>query len=388
MINLKKLAILGSTGSIGTQTLQVVDQFPEQFKVELLVAHSNWQLLLEQARRYQPKWVVLTEESAYQRFCAENRDASLVVRYGMDSVLAALDALQLDMVVGAMMGAAGIAPTLKALELGIDIGLANKETLVSGGSLVRKAQQKSGAKIIPIDSEHSAIFQCMEGEKTCARRILLTASGGPFRNMPMEQLKQVTPAQALKHPNWSMGRKITIDSATLMNKGLEVIEANWLFETDYDDIKVLVHPQSIVHSMVEYGDGSVLAHLGRADMRIPIQYALTWPARKDNSLEKLDFTKLAGLEFFEPEWEKFPALSLAFEAGRTGKSATAVLNAANEIAVAAFLENRLSFLGIPKLVEDVLNHHNLVDIESFEQLLEIDQWARLQAESLIKEYHQ
>lgn len=388
MIKLKKIAILGSTGSIGTQTLQVVDEFPDQFAVVLLAGHSNWQLLLQQARRYHPRWVVVTDTDSYQKFCAENDDQGLIVRCGMEGILAALEELQIDMLIGAIMGAAGIEPTLKALELGIDIGLANKETLVSGGSLVRKAQQRSGARIIPVDSEHSAIFQCMEPEKSCARRILLTASGGPFRQADLSLLEQVTPAQALKHPNWSMGRKITIDSATLMNKGLEVIEANWLFQTDYDQITVLIHPQSVVHSMVEYGDGTVLAHLGKADMRIPIQYALTWPDRKDNRLEKLDFTQLAALEFFEPEWEKFPALALAYAAGRTGKSATAVLNGANEIAVAAFLSEQLSFFRIPKLVEAVLNLHQPVEIECFEQLMEVDQWSRKQAAALVKQYHQ
>ena len=383
---MKRLAILGATGSIGTQTLQVVDAFPGQFEVVILAGHSNWQLLLQQAEKYHPACIVVTEPAAYEKLKQENRDPGCAVLCGMQGVLSALDTYQIDMLVGAMSGAAGIEPTLKALEMGIDLALANKETLVAGGDLVRKAQQKSGAKILPVDSEHSAIFQRIEPESKCLNKILLTASGGPFRTWDKEALYQVTPAQALKHPNWSMGQKITIDSATLMNKGLEVIEANWLFGVDYDNIQVLVHPQSIIHSMVEYGDGTVLAHLGKADMRIPIQYALTWPERAANPFPKLDFTKLAGLEFFDPDYDKFPALALAFQAGRTGKSAPAVLNGANEIAVAAFLKEQIGFMDIPALVGWVVEQHNPVEIESFAHLLEIDRWARNQAELFVKNH--
>ena len=383
---MKRLAILGATGSIGTQTLQVVDAFPGQFEVVILAGHSNWQLLLQQAEKYHPACIVVTEPAAYEKLKQENRDPGCAVLCGMQGVLSALDTYQIDMLVGAMSGAAGIEPTLKALEMGIDLALANKETLVAGGDLVRKAQQKSGAKILPVDSEHSAIFQCIEPGSKCLNKILLTASGGPFRTWDKEALYQVTPTQALKHPNWSMGQKITIDSATLMNKGLEVIEANWLFGVDYDNIQVLVHPQSIIHSMVEYGDGTVLAHLGKADMRIPIQYALTWPERAANPFPKLDFTKLAGLEFFDPDYDKFPALALAFQAGRTGKSAPAVLNGANEIAVAAFLKEQIGFMDIPALVGWVVEQHNPVEIESFAHLLEIDRWARNQAELFVKNH--
>ena len=381
---MKRLAILGATGSIGTQTLQVVDAFPGRFEVVILAGHSNWQLLLQQAEKYRPACIVVTEPSAYEKLKQENTNPNCVVLCGMQGVLQALDTYPIDMLVGAMSGAAGIEPTLKALEMGIDLALANKETLVAGGDLVRKAQQKSGAQILPVDSEHSAIFQCIEPNSKCLNKILLTASGGPFRTWEKEALYQVTKAQALKHPNWSMGQKITIDSATLMNKGLEVIEANWLFGVDYDNIQVLVHPQSIIHSMVEYGDGTVLAHLGKADMRIPIQYALTWPEREGNPFPKLDFTKLAGLEFFDPDYDKFSALALAFQAGRTGKSAPAVLNGANEIAVAAFLKDQIGFMDIPALVEWVLAQHNPVEIESFAHLLEIDQWARQQADVFVQ----
>lgn len=383
---MKRLAILGATGSIGTQTLQVVDAFPGRFQVVILAGHSNWQLLLQQARQYHPSCVIITEPSAYEKFKQENTDNQLAVLCGMNGVLQALEQFSVDMMVGAMSGAAGIEPTLKALELGIDLALANKETLVSGGSLVRRAQQKSGAQILPVDSEHSAIFQCIEPDSSCLHKILLTASGGPFRTWDKEQLSQVTKEQALKHPNWSMGPKITIDSATLMNKGLEVIEANWLFQVDYDHIQVLVHPQSVVHSMVEYGDGSVLAHLGKADMRIPIQYALTWPQRQGNPFPKLDFTQLAGLEFFAPDYEKFPALALAYDVGRTGKSAPAILNGANEVAVAAFLQDKIGFMDIPALVAQVVGCHNPIEIESFAHLMELDQWARQQAWQYVKQH--
>ena len=383
---MKRLAILGSTGSIGTQTLQVVEAFPGRFEIVLLAGNRNWQLLLQQAKKYHPACVVVTDTAAYENFQRENREQGLVVLCGMQGVLQALEQFPLDMMVGAMSGAAGIEPTLKALELGIDLALANKETLVSGGSLVRKAQTKSGAAILPVDSEHSAIYQCIEPNSKCLHKILLTASGGPFRTWEKEALYAVKPAQALKHPNWSMGRKITIDSATLMNKGLEVIEANWLFGVDYDHIQVLVHPQSVIHSMVEYGDGSVLGHLGPADMRIPIQYALTWPERRSNPFPKLDFTQLAGLEFFAPDLEKFPALALAYAVGRVGKSAPAVLNGANEIAVAAFLKEEIGFMDIPALVAWVVERHVPVEIENFAHLLEIDQWAREQAQEFVKQH--
>lgn len=383
---MKRLAILGATGSIGTQTLQVIDALPGQFTVTILAAHRNWQLLMEQTLRYQPACVVLTDADACAAFQRENKNEKLTVLCGMAGLLQALERFPVDMMVGAMSGAAGIEPTLKALELGIDLALANKETLVSGGSLVRSAQQKSGAKILPVDSEHAAIFQCIEPGSQCLHKILLTASGGPFRTWEKEALRQVTPQQALRHPNWSMGPKITIDSATLMNKGLEVIEANWLFNVDYDHIQVLVHPQSVVHSMVEYGDGSVLGHLGPADMRIPIQYALTWPNRQANPFPKLDFTKLSGLEFFTPDFEKFPALALAYAVGRTGKSAPAVLNGANEVAVAAFLQEKIGFLDIPALVRAVVERHTPVEIESFAHLMEIDQWARREAQLYVEQH--
>ena len=380
---MKNIALLGSTGSIGRQTLEVVEEFSEDFSVRILAAHSNWQLIMKQAQHFRPHYVVLTDAAAFAQLKQQWSEPAIHLLCGMENLLKVLADEPLDLVVGAMGGAIGIEPTLKALELGIDVALANKETLVAGGDLVRAVQQKSGARILPVDSEHSAIFQCMEQEGKCASRILLTASGGPFRQASLEELLQVKPAAALKHPNWSMGRKITIDSATLMNKGLEVIEANWLFRMPYDQIKVLVHPQSVIHSMVEYGDGSVLAHLGRADMRIPIQYALTYPERRANTFPKLDFTQLGGLTFYEVEHEKFPALQLAYEAGRTGRSLPVVVNAANEIAVQAFLEEKLSFLGIPALVEKVMNRHQVTSIDDLPHLMAIDSWARHEAQKLL-----
>ena len=380
---MKKLALLGSTGSIGTQTLQVVDEFPELFKIEILAANANWQLAGAQARKYKPQFVVLNDKSAYEQLTHAWNDKSVKILYGMENLLKVLSETPLDMVLGAMGGAIGIAPTLRALELGIDVALANKETIVAGGDLVRRAQARGGAKILPVDSEHSAIFQCMEHASGAFHKILLTASGGPFREFSKEELYKVKPSQALKHPNWSMGRKITIDSATLMNKGLEVIEACWLFNVDYEDIRVLIHPQSVVHSLVEFSDGAIIGHLGAADMRIPIQYALTWPKRMANSFPKIDLAQLAGLTFHNPDTDKFPCLNLAVTAGKTGGSMPTVMNAANEIAVQAFLDEKIGFMDIPALVDKVMQQHVAVPIESFEQLLAIDRESRIISEKIV-----
>ena len=380
---IKSLAVLGSTGSIGVQALEVARL--HNLKIEALTAGSRIDILENQIREFSPAVAAVADENAAKELRIKVADTPTKILSGADGVKECA-ACGAESVLNSIVGIAGLAPTVAAIEAGSDIALANKETLVAGGDLVRKAQQKSGAKILPVDSEHSAIFQCIEPDSKCLNKILLTASGGPFRTWDKEALYQVTPAQALKHPNWSMGQKITIDSATLMNKGLEVIEANWLFGVDYDNIQVLVHPQSIIHSMVEYGDGTVLAHLGKADMRIPIQYALTWPERQGNPFPKLDFTQLAGLEFFHPDYDKFPALALAFQAGRTGKSAPAVLNGANEVAVAAFLKEQIGFMDIPALVQSVVEAHEPVEAESFAHLLEIDRWARQQAELFVKKH--
>jgi len=372
----KKIALLGSTGSVGTQTLQVIDELKDDFQVQIISGHKNSKLLLEQAFKYNPNFVIITDKESYTNVKNELTDTSIEVLFGIEGIIKALDVVELDLVVGAISGAVGIKPTLKALELGIDVALANKETIVAAGSIVQKIQSKTGAKIIPVDSEHSAIMQCLEPERQALEKIILTASGGPFRNYTQEELNKVSPEKALKHPNWNMGKKITIDSATLMNKGLEVIEAHWLFSVDYDNIQVVIHPQSIVHSMVEYGDGSILAHLGLPDMRIPIQYALTYPVRKANSFPKLDLTKVSSLEFHSPDINKFPSLKLAYDAGKLGYTMPTVLNAANEVAVELFLQNRIPFIEIPYLVERVLEKHTPLKNFDIEELLEVDLWAR------------
>lgn len=380
---MKRIAILGSTGSIGTQTLAVVDELKD-FKVVILSAHKNVNLVIKQAYKYKPEFIILTDSESFQQVKNALGDWPCQVLYGLKGILEGLGQTQLDLVVSAISGASGIQPTLKALELGIDVALANKETIVAAGSLVQRIQKVTGAKVLPVDSEHSAVFQCLEPGRQAFEKIILTASGGPFREFEIEDLATVTPQKALKHPNWNMGKKITIDSATLMNKGLEVIEAHWLFSTPYDQIDVVIHPQSIIHSMVQYGDGSVLAHLGLPDMRVPIQYALTYPNRSNNSFPKLDLIKANKLEFFAPDFHKFPCLKLAYEVGKKGKTLPIVLNAANEIAVDLFLKEKLSFIEIPKLIEKVLERHNPLREYNLEDLLEIDKWARMESRQYSK----
>jgi len=379
----KKIALLGSTGSIGTQTLEVVDEINE-FKVEILSAHKNVDLIIKQAIKYQPKFVILTDLESFHQVKNALGNFKIQVLYGIEGILNSLSETNLDLVVAAIAGASGIQPTLKALELGIDVALANKETIVAAGYLVKKIQEKTGAKVIPVDSEHSAVMQCLEPQTQSLDKIILTASGGPFRDYSSEDLYNVTPEKALKHPNWSMGKKITIDSATLMNKGLEVIEAHWLFSVSYDNIDVIIHPQSIVHSMVQYGDGSVLAHLGLPDMRVPIQYALTYPNRKTNYFQKLDLKQIGKLEFFAPDFEKFPCLKLAYQVGEKGQTLPIVLNAANEVAVDLFLQEKLSFMEIPVLIEKVLAKHNPCSEYDLKNLLEIDMWARMESRQYSK----
>lgn len=372
----KKIALLGSTGSIGSQTLQVIDELKDYFQIKILSGHKNSELLLTQALKYKPEFIILTQKESYNKVKDILTDSSIKILFGIEGIIQALTECEIDLVVTAVSGAIGIKPTLKALELGIDVALANKETIVAAGNLVQQVQAKTGAKIIPVDSEHSAIFQCLEPDKQALDKIILTASGGPFRNYTREKLLEVTPEKALKHPNWNMGKKITIDSATLMNKGLEVIEAHWLFNVSYDNIEVVIHPQSIVHSMVQYIDGSILAHLGLPDMKVPIQYALTYPNRRGNTFPKLDLTNIGSLEFFSPDFNSFPCLKLAYQVGRTGNTMPTVLNAANEVAVELFLQNKISFVEIPLLIEWVLEKHLPVKNYSFEELMEIDMWAR------------
>jgi 1-deoxy-D-xylulose-5-phosphate reductoisomerase len=380
-MNTKKISILGSTGSIGRQTLQVVDMFPGEFEVVGLSAGSNLDLLVEQVHKYKPAVVSIMDQTRFLELRQALSGLRLEILCGEEGLTRVASYPTADVLVTAVSGSIGLTPTLEAIRQGKVIALANKETLVAAGSLVMAEARKFGAQIIPVDSEHSAIFQCLEQEGKAVSRLLVTASGGPFRGKKRQDLSGVSKEVALRHPNWAMGAKITIDSATLMNKGLEVIEARWLFDLDWDKISVLVHPQSIVHSMVEYLDGSILAHLGQPDMRIPIQYALTYPNRRGNSLEKLNLVGKT-LTFEEPDLESFPALALAFEAGRRGGTLPAVMNAANEIAVQLFLADKLDFLTITHLVEKVMASHELINNPDLEQILQADAWAREKVLSL------
>jgi 1-deoxy-D-xylulose-5-phosphate reductoisomerase len=380
-MNTKKISILGSTGSIGRQTLQVVDMFPGEFEVVGLSAGSNLDLLVEQVHKYKPAVVSIMDQTRFLELRQALSGLRLEILCGEEGLTRVASYPTADVLVTAVSGSIGLTPTLEAIRQGKVIALANKETLVTAGSLVMAEARKFGAQIIPVDSEHSAIFQCLEQEGKAVSRLLVTASGGPFRGKKRQDLSGVSKEVALRHPNWAMGAKITIDSATLMNKGLEVIEARWLFDLDWDKISVLVHPQSIVHSMVEYQDGSILAHLGQPDMRIPIQYALTYPNRRGNSLEKLNLVGKT-LTFEEPDLESFPALALAFEAGRRGGTLPAVMNAANEIAVQLFLADKLDFLTITHLVEKVMASHELINNPDLEQILQADAWAREKVLSL------
>ena len=386
---MKKIAILGSTGSIGRQTLEVVSQFPEELGVVALAAGKNRQSFLEQCLQYSPLMVSLeTEEDAkWLKAKLAEQNLSPEIHYGIDGLVRVATCEEATVVVTALSGAIGLIPTCAAITAKKQIALANKETLVAAGEYVTNLASEHQVQILPVDSEHSAIWQCLHGEeKEAVRKIILTASGGPFRQMSRADLEGVTPQMALKHPNWAMGQKITIDSATLMNKGLEVIEAKWLFNVDFSDINVVVHPQSIIHSMVEYGDGSILAHLGMPDMRIPIQYALSYPERWFNNLPRLNLTELKGLTFEEPDTQRFPALSLAYQAGKQGGAAPVVLNAANEIAVHAFLAGRIGFMQIPETVEKTLQKHKPTGLSNLEEILNIDQWARAETERIISNY--
>ena len=380
-IIVKRISILGSTGSIGTQTLDIVTQYPEQFQVVGLAAGNNIQLLSEQIRSFRPEIVAISHESRLNELKVEIADLNYQPEFvtgenGMVEVARYGDA---ESVVTGIVGCAGLLPTIAAIEAGKDIALANKETLIAGGPVVLPLVEKYGVKLLPADSEHSAIFQCLQGVPDGGlRRIILTASGGAFRDWSVEQLPFVTVQDALKHPNWSMGRKITIDSATLMNKGLEVIEAHYLFGVDYDAIDIVIHPQSIIHSLIEVQDTSVLAQLGWPDMRLPLLYALSWPDRLYTDWEPLNLVKAGNLTFREPDHHKYPCMQLAYAAGRAGGAMPAVLNAANEQAVALFLDEKISFLDIPRLIETTCDRFTAQNTAtpSLEDILFADQWAR------------
>ncbi len=375
-----RIAVLGSTGSIGRQTLDVASRYPERVQIVALAAHSSVDLLIEQARQHRPEIVALADTAAAAR--AASALPGTEVGSGTEAVEALATLSGVDLVVNALVGAAGLHVTVATLIAGKTLALANKESLVVGGSLVTSLA--SPGQMIPVDSEHSAIYQCLLGEHADdVAKIWLTASGGPFRGQSRAQLECVNATQALAHPTWNMGPKITIDSATLMNKGLEVIEAHHLFGTDYDQIRVVVHPQSCVHSMVEFSDGSVKAHLGATDMRIPIEFALSQPRRWDAPLAPVDFTTLGSLDFEPPDYETFRCLSIAFQAGRTGGTAPAIMNAANEVAVAAFLDGRCGFLDIERIVETTLDRHSAEPLESIEQVEAVDAGARETATGLL-----
>lgn len=378
---MKAITLLGSTGSIGTQTLDIVAQYPDQFRIVGLAAGRNVEMLAQQIRQFKPEIVAICEPDqlpALQEALAD-LDPLPILLAGEAGVAEVARYGDAEAVVTGIVGCAGLLPTIAAIEAGKDIALANKETLIAGGPIVNPLIEKYGVKLLPADSEHSAIFQCLQGvPQGGLRRIILTASGGAFRDWPVEKLAEVKVADALKHPNWSMGRKITVDSATLMNKGLEVIEAHYLFGMDYDHIEIVIHPQSIIHSLIELQDTSVLAQLGWPDMRLPLLYALSWPERIYTDWERLDLVKAGDLTFREPDHQKYPCMKLAYAAGRAGGSMPAVLNAANEQAVALFLEEKIQFLDIPKLIEAVCDRHQADNCQnpSLDDILAADQWAR------------
>jgi len=379
----KAITLLGSTGSIGTQTLDIVSQYPDRFRIVGLAAGRNVEMLAAQIRQFRPEIAAISdaEKLPALKQAIADLDPQPILLAGQAGIIEVARYGDASAVVTGIVGCAGLLPTIAAIEAGKDIALANKETLIAGGPVVNPLVEKYGVKLLPADSEHSAIFQCLQGlPDKGLRRILLTASGGAFRDWPVEKLSEVTVADALKHPNWSMGRKITVDSATLMNKGLEVIEAHFLFGLDYDDIEIVIHPQSIIHSLIELQDTSVLAQLGWPDMRLPILYTLSWPERIYTNWERLDLVKAGNLTFREPDHEKYPCMQLAYAVGRAGGSMPAVLNAANEQAVALFLDEKIRFLDIPRCIEWVCDKHQSDNRAnpSLDDILAADEWARLQ----------
>ena len=374
----KKLAILGSTGSIGTQALEVVSAHSDLFEVFVLTANNQVDLLIKQARTFLPDSVVIANPDKYMMLKEALSDLPIKIYAGEDAIFQGVESSEIDMVLTAMVGFSGLRPTIHAIKAGKAIALANKETLVVAGDLISRLAIKHRSPIIPVDSEHSAIFQCLSGEGNCAiEKILLTASGGPFRGKSRDELKNVTFREALKHPNWSMGAKVTIDSASLMNKGLESIEAKWLFNVSMDQIEVVVHPQSVIHSMVQFEDGCVKAQLGQPDMRLPIQYAFSYPQRINSTFPRLSFNKQMALTFEEPDRETFRNLDLAYAAIRTGGNMPCVLNAANEIAVESFLKEKIGFLEMSDLIEKTMQRVGFVNRPTYEEYVMSDREARL-----------
>ena len=381
----RNIALLGSTGSIGRQTLEVVSEYPDLFQAWVLVANNSADLLIEQALKYAPQMVVIANEAHYEKVKSALAHTHIEVQAGSQAVAECVTAPEIDIVVTAMVGYSGLEPTIKAIEAGKPIALANKETLVVAGELITRLLKNSSSVLYPVDSEHGAFYQCLIGERhEDINKLILTASGGPFRTFPIEKLTHVTAADALKHPNWNMGAKITIDSATMMNKGFEMIEAKWLYDVSEHDIEIVVHPQSIVHSMVEFKDGSVKAQLGLPDMRIPIRYALGLPGRLASESKKMTVSDYANLTFELPDYNKFPLLNTAYEAATRGGNAPCVMNAANEIAVAAFLQNKIKFIDIYKIIEQTLAWAPFVEAPGYLDYVNSNAEARAFAASLIK----
>ena len=378
----KQIAILGSTGSIGTQALKVIEEHPDLYEAYALTANNQVELLAEQARKFMPAAVVIANEAKYLQLKEMLADLPIQVYAGADALCEIVEAKPIDVVLASMVGYAGLRPTMNAIRAGKAIALANKETLVVAGELINALAQQYHTPILPVDSEHSAIFQCLE-PNNALEKVILTASGGPFRTFTMEQLQHVTKAQALKHPNWEMGAKITIDSATMMNKGFEVIEAKWLFGVRPDQIEVVVHPQSVIHSMVQYEDGAVKAQLGMPDMRLPIQYAFSYPQRIKASFDRLDFSTLKELTFEQPDTNRFRCLALAYEALNKGGNMACIVNAANEVVVSAFLKERISFLRMSEVIEQSMAKVPFIQTPTYEDYVATDAEARRVAESLI-----
>ena len=379
----KRVVILGATGSIGESSLKVARDIPERMEIVGLAANSNVEKLAAAANKVRPESVCLVDKTKLDslRKALAYQPRIFAGEEGLREIAALTNA---DMVLVAIVGTGGLRPTLAAIEAGKDLAVASKEILVMAGEVVMREAHENGVHVLPVDSEHNAIFQCLDGRSSDVRRIILTASGGPFRERPANEFADLAPEQALKHPTWNMGPKITIDSATLFNKGLEMIEAHWLFGVEMKRVEVVIHPQSIVHSMVEFADGSTLAQLSYSDMCFPIQYAVTWPDRVPNTLPPLDFGKLSKLEFFAPRYDDFPALNLARCAGETGGTLPAVMNAANEIAVAAFLDRQIRFPRIWQIVEQVMDRHRSVAHPDLDEILQADQWARAEAAKTFK----
>jgi len=384
---MKSLAVIGATGSVGQNTLRVVEHLKDRFQIFALAAHSTVDLLAEQTAAFHPTVVAIGDPARVAQFrqrCTELRVPMPEVVTSQSGLRQIASAPEVDIVVSAAVGAAGLQPTYSAVAAGKTVALANKEAMVVGGELLRKTAERTGARLIPIDSEHSALDQCLRsGQRGEVRRLILTASGGPFRETPAEQFAKITPEEALKHPTWQMGKRITVDSATLMNKGLEVIEARWLFDIAPERIDIMVHPQSVVHSMVEFVDGSIVAQLGTADMRQPIQYALTYPDRLPSAVASLDWTMVPRLDFNPPDRKRFPCISLAYRAIEMGGTAPAVVNAADEVVVQAFLDKKLLFSDIPKIVADTLEAHTVQPADRLESVMEADAWARSHALSQV-----